>query len=230
MTTEEKIRKLLDLAGSPNEHEAKLAMDRARELMAKYCITIEDRPEEKPEVIYEIYTPPIRVNNANFKYTTMIVNTLSKHFGVILIIDMTFIRIYGFPKSIKLAFYAFDTIFNQLNAAFRIGYSHERSITFSESFWYGAAFEIHRKFSLTKEQSVGLIVYDPVQAKVAELNVAPIVSNCNPSSRHGIMLGTLAGQEASFYKGVESKTESGNLLQRKYLLLKKLTQFQRISL
>jgi len=38
MSPEDKIRKLLDLASSPNENEAKLAMDRARELMVKYRI------------------------------------------------------------------------------------------------------------------------------------------------------------------------------------------------
>lgn len=36
MDIREKILKLLNLADSPNEHEAKAALLRARELMAKY--------------------------------------------------------------------------------------------------------------------------------------------------------------------------------------------------
>lgn len=213
MTTEEKIRKLLDLASSPNEHEAKLAMDRARELMAKYCITLEDTVETKPIVTSLDYTPPIRLNNANFKYTTMIVNTLSKHFGVIpTIMNGNQLHVYGFSKSLKLAFYAFDTIFNQLNAAFRVGYSRERSITFSEAFWFGAAQSIHRKFKLEVTEYNALTVYDPVKAKIAEMNLGASKYDVNPASMRGQLAGQSAGQEASFYKGVESKSERGNLL------------------
>ena len=215
MTTEDKIRKLLDLAGSPNEHEAKLAMDRARELMAKYSIILydEDGEKVKPTVICQVYAPPVRLNNANFKYTTSIVFTIGKHFGVYpLIHNRNQIKLYGFKTNISLACYAFDAIFNQLNAAFRLGYSKERSITFSEAFWYGAAQSIARKFELKVAVSEALVVYDPVRDVINKNARGSFETSYNPASLQGQAAGEQAGNETSIYKGVQSKTERGNLL------------------
>lgn len=47
----DKIKKLLRLAGSDNEHEARLAMARARKLMAEYKLNIKDFDESEKEVI-----------------------------------------------------------------------------------------------------------------------------------------------------------------------------------
>lgn len=47
----EKIKKLLRLAGSDNEYEAKLALMRARKLMAEYKLDIKDFDESNKEVI-----------------------------------------------------------------------------------------------------------------------------------------------------------------------------------
>lgn len=213
MNPEDKIRKLLDLASSSNEHEAKLALDRARELMAKYCITLGESEATKPTVISKDYIPPIRLSAANFKYSTMIVGTLSKHFGVMpLIYRGNTIRIYGFESNLKLAFYTFDSIFNQLQAAFKIGYSKERSITFTEAFWYGAAQGISRKFALDEKIEKGLIVYDPVRAEIERLKTGIFETQLNPTSIAGQIQGQRAGNEASIYKGVQNSQERGNLL------------------
>lgn len=47
----EKIKKLLRLAGSDNEHEARLAMARARKLMAQYKLDIKDFDESEKEIV-----------------------------------------------------------------------------------------------------------------------------------------------------------------------------------
>jgi hypothetical protein len=213
MTTEEKIRKLLDLASSPYEAEATLAMNKARELMAKYCIQIDDAIEEKPEVTFEYYAPPIRLSNANFKYATMIVHTLSKHFGVMPVIyNQSQIKLYGFPRSITLARYAFDAIFNQLFAEFRKGYAKERSITFTEAFWYGAALGIQDKFRMDEITSNALTVYDPVRAKIQSMNLGVFNAEVNADNVAGKFSGQDAGSKASFYKGISNQQQRGNLL------------------
>lgn len=213
MTYEDKIRKLLDLASSPNEYEAKLALDRARELMAKHCITLGERENTKPNVIFQTYSPPIRVSSVNFKYTTLIVTTIGKHFGVIPIIyNRNEIRLYSFESNLKLARYAFDAIFNQLNAAFKLGYSKERSITFTESFWYGAAQTIEQKFRLDVTVSNALIVYDPVKAAVDQITKGIYKIELNPASIAGQIMGNTAGNEVSIYKGINQITYKGNLL------------------
>lgn len=214
MTPEDKIKKLLDLAGSPNENEAKLALNKARELMAKYCITITEEIKEPQKVISEVYIPPIRVTSYNFKYCTTIINILSKHFGVFIVIfDDIETRVYGFERSIKLAKYGFDSILNQLNIAFKIGYAKERSLTYSEAFWYGAMKGIARKFTLKKEdQSSAMQVYDPIYAELQKMKLGSYRPEFNPASISGQIQGEQAGSEASFYQGLNQRTERGNLL------------------
>lgn len=215
MTIEDKIKKLLDLAGSPNEHEAKLALSRARELMAKYCITLTEETKEPQSITSEIYTPPIRLTSYNFKYCASITHVLCAHFGTFVLIERnSALRVYGFPRSLKLAKYGFDSIFNQLNTAFKIGYAKERSLTFSEAFWFGASQGIANKFTLKKaDRSEAMTVYDPVYAALQAMKVGTFQAAYNPASITGQIQGERAGNEASFYQGLEQRTERGNLLQ-----------------
>lgn len=52
----EKIRNLLALAESPNEHEAKAALLKARELMAKYKLTERDVQDAKKQDVKRVMT------------------------------------------------------------------------------------------------------------------------------------------------------------------------------
>lgn len=49
----ERVRKLLELAKSPNEHEAELATARAQELMARHRLTLDDVAEDVVEIVDE---------------------------------------------------------------------------------------------------------------------------------------------------------------------------------
>lgn len=62
-TIDEKIKKLLRLASSDNEHEARLAMARARKLMAEYKLDIKDFDESNKKVVElktDIYWTPYK--------------------------------------------------------------------------------------------------------------------------------------------------------------------------
>lgn len=53
---EEKIKKLLRLAKSDNEYEAKLAIVRARELMAKYKLEVEEFDDDDKQEVVDVVT------------------------------------------------------------------------------------------------------------------------------------------------------------------------------
>lgn len=62
----EKIKKLLALAGSNNEHEAKAAMLKAREIMGRYKLTEADLEEKGNRKIKIVHTGIIFTSRANF--------------------------------------------------------------------------------------------------------------------------------------------------------------------
>ncbi len=72
----EKVRRLLALAGSENEHEAELAMRRARELMLKHELSLEGT--ERSYVFRQLGTPKLRKNSAE----SIVGGLLAEHFFV----------------------------------------------------------------------------------------------------------------------------------------------------
>ena len=58
----EKIRRLLALAESPNEHEAKSALLKARELMAKHKLTEAELVDVKKQTVEKVLTDITREN------------------------------------------------------------------------------------------------------------------------------------------------------------------------
>ena len=62
----EKIKKLLALAGSSNEHEAKAAMLKAREIMGRYKLTEADLEEKRNQKIKTVHTGFIFTSRTDF--------------------------------------------------------------------------------------------------------------------------------------------------------------------
>ena len=75
MNVKDKIAKLLALAESPNENEAKLALLKARELMAQYKLTPEEIAREKSEII--------KREVLDFKFTKMTNDWMPSLAGII---------------------------------------------------------------------------------------------------------------------------------------------------
>ncbi len=105
----EKVRKLLALAGSQNQHEAELAMRRAQELMLKHQLAGD--LGERRFVIRQLGTPRLRKNTAE----SMIGGLLGKHFFVEVIWTHVYVprtcrsesvlEICGTPENVAMAEY-----------------------------------------------------------------------------------------------------------------------------
>lgn len=120
----EKIKKLLSLATSANEHESKLAADKANTLLLKYNLSrseIKDRDYEKSEIASEPYIRP---------HMKFVVPLLSNFFHVEAVLDREFrgftvdgrrkfkhkVNIYGEQVNVEVATYVYDFLCNEYQA------------------------------------------------------------------------------------------------------------------
>lgn len=206
-----KIKKLLELANSPNEAEAKLAFSRAQELIQKYAVNITE--DIKEQVIEVEYIPPIKSPSAR-PFIPEIAFTIASMFGCISLVgNKREARLIGFPTNIEIATFAIDSILNQLNADCKEGIKKHRSLSFAAAFWDSAASTIRKRFTQHKEVGKGLILYDHARAFVDEKypKLGKYSANLNSSSLHGLESGRISGNAAQIRHGVQSH-ERGNLL------------------
>jgi hypothetical protein len=105
----EKVRKLLALAGSENQHEAELAMRRAQELMLKHQLAL--HPDSRRYVSRQLGTPALRKSSAE----SSVGGLLAAHFFVEVIwlhVHMPHLgrsgrvlEVSGTPETVELAEY-----------------------------------------------------------------------------------------------------------------------------
>jgi hypothetical protein len=74
----DKVQKLLALAGSSNEHEAALAMQRVREISARHALVRADLAEAPPQTYQMLHRKRRRLD----RLEGLVVGILSKYFGV----------------------------------------------------------------------------------------------------------------------------------------------------
>jgi len=202
----EKIKKLLELSSSPNEHEAQLAMDRAQDMLARYSINLSDHETKPEQIVEESYEWSGRIPQNNLHY---IVSIVARIFSCEALKRMTAIKIVGMPTNIKVAHHAIDCILNQLRLDYEQEKSHYRSIAFFHSFWSGAVAGIQEKFTKQESKGTGLVVYDKVQAYLKTLHCGISKSLSNESD--GYNAGITAGKQAEIRAGVNPQVQ-GNLL------------------
>jgi hypothetical protein len=168
----DKIKKLLELAASPNENEAKLAYNRAKDLMAKYSVSLADTENRLQEILQEIYTVPPAVSPILYEHLPYIIMEISRPFGVFVLVfgawykrsDLSGgIKLVGFKTNIEVAKHAVDCILNQCIADYRAEYRKQRSVSFAPAFWKGVASALQDRFKQDESSETGLVVYDPVR-------------------------------------------------------------------
>jgi len=128
----EKVRKLLSLAGSPNENEALLAMQKANELIEKYNI---ERIEQNRETgfIYSIINHKRkRIEN----YQRRICLILQEHFFVDVVYSNLYdpiarethrtIELLGTAENVRITEYVYHFLMNQMELLWK---SHQRKKT-----------------------------------------------------------------------------------------------------
>lgn len=76
----ERVRKLLALSRSPNEHEAALAASRARDILAKHHLSIEDLDDALGKEEFRIISRVIAEEEKNEKWVFILITALEKLF------------------------------------------------------------------------------------------------------------------------------------------------------
>lgn len=117
-----KVEKLLRLAKSDNENEAKLALQRAQELQQKYKFSIEEVEVEEEERVEELEVESPDTKTLNSLFTQMAAH-LNKHYQVMLYIQHNWdhvgkhskkLRIVGLPVDVEIfkqvLFFAYNSM------------------------------------------------------------------------------------------------------------------------
>jgi len=209
--TLKQIEKLLALSTSPNEHEAQLAMQRAKQLLFK--LNLKEFPKHET-LVDEIEVIPItcKVSCTGASiYFLHIATTIGKIFNCTTVSNETgYVAFVGFPSAIKIATYATDSILAQGQADFRKGYRKKRSLVFSNSFWYGYMKAIRKKFTKEAEQvKEGIILYDAVAKYCERFGSRPTIIIRDESC--GYSAGTKSGEQAEIRPGINVQN-GGKLL------------------
>lgn len=164
----EKIRKLLALAGSPNEHEAALALQRAQELMARYNIEYADLKESE----FQIDVTAVKQLPFGYRF---IYRILEEYFSVRMIVDHSRGIIFvGTPTNILIGNHVYvflSRTFNRLwnnhkKDLLRRIRSNMRKEAIHASYFRGIATSIKMKLQESKvqmEQKYGII---PTEGKL----------------------------------------------------------------
>lgn len=84
---QDRINKLLALAQSPNENEAKLALLRARELMAKYKLSVKDLEKPEDAAVQRIYIPECAYTTLTNNWVLGLTNVIAKHYCCVSLIS-----------------------------------------------------------------------------------------------------------------------------------------------
>ena len=111
-----KIRNLLDLSHSDNEHEAMAAALKAQELMAKYNVEIEqlDHQAESREIVKEVYYQSGKHEMKKWKFGLAAI--ISKNFRCkYYTMDKSDIVFYGYKEDAKIALQVFSYLYEAGN-------------------------------------------------------------------------------------------------------------------
>ncbi len=119
-----RIRKLLALSSSPNEHEAKLAMQKAHELMLKYDLDPEAEGKEDEMVTITVGKPLAKRSEVEI----MLGSILRQFFPVSTIWIQTkwydnelkfLLEVSGTPSDVKIASYSYDFLVHAIDSAWQ---------------------------------------------------------------------------------------------------------------
>jgi hypothetical protein len=123
MTKEEvlsKVRKLFELSNSPNENEAALAAAKARELLARYNLSIADLPTDDARSTLAPTEASVRVGKAVRNWVKGLLFHVAEGFECQHIIRRrqgfdTILSFIGTPADAEVAVYTFQFLYRQLH-------------------------------------------------------------------------------------------------------------------
>lgn len=161
---EEKIAALLRLADSPNENEAKLALEKAQKLMAKYHI---DNVKEKSEYITE--TIKLSASYGGLKWVQSLLYNISNANAVFMLRSDNIAYLYGTHNDVKIVRHFFDYAYNV--AIYNGKVLFKKSGTNRYTFWnsYGLGFSYGVKTviqTVNNDEGVTAIVHNKLDTVI----------------------------------------------------------------
>lgn len=115
-----KVRKLFDLSNSPNENEAALAAAKARELLARYNLSLADLPDEDSSRALFATEASVGVGKVVNNWVKGLLIHVAEGFECQHIIrrrygSSTILSFIGTPVDVQVAIYTFQFLYRQLH-------------------------------------------------------------------------------------------------------------------
>jgi hypothetical protein len=216
-----KIKKLLALATSPNEAEAKLASERAQEMLVRYNLSMQDVQKSNNDyTVYNFDTSKRKKVSDKFVYSLIvqfffvrIVNQKALSNGEFIIIR----NFVGEKHNVEIAKYTYDFLVRVFNKAWR---DYKKSTGCGsgsrESFFYGLHNGIAETLMVSRqkvEQSMALVVSkeDPnldafLNNEFGKLKNVPAKSSGSLGDPEALDAGAKEGLKVTISKGIETKS------------------------
>lgn len=194
-----KIKKLLELASSPNENEAKLAMEKAQRLMQEYCIENTLLNEEERRIEVREYSAPFSFPGLA-EFIPTICFTISSLFGGYVLVKGKTPLIYAYPTNQVVIKHAVDCILNQGREDCVKEFAKTRSLAFLPSFWAGFNEGLANKFKPLAPEK-GIEIWDAAKA-AAQKNAKGSYNIGSYGYSAGLNAGKSSGENATIRPGV----------------------------
>lgn len=213
----ERIKKLLELTTSPEENEAKHAMEMAKKLMIKYSVQFEDLSSDqiKAEINQTEYWNDIINKPGLIEQIPSIIAVITPIFGVYACVGscagkIVGLKLVGFPVNIEIAKFALDSILAQGLIESRVQYKKFKTVSFGPSFWKGFTIGLNKKFHSYSAEKDGIVVYDKVKEFLKSISKGVFE---NPEVMDGVAVesGINAGLKAEIRHGINA-ANTGKLL------------------
>ena len=216
----EKIQKLLSLANSDNEHEAKLAMDLANELLVKHNISMQTATESLE------YERTVLSEDARACVEDKFVNDiLKKHFFVKIVksrgrvnhTTTTVTYILGTDTNVQIATYVHGYLKATFKSLFK-AYKKETGCKANarQSYYFGLLDGISSQFEKTKkkvEQKEGLVVVEDKKLKSFLMTAFPRLKTRTQGvpnrDQDATQAGIEHGKEVRISRGISSNGQGG---------------------
>jgi hypothetical protein len=214
-----KVQKLLSLANSDNEHEAKLAMDRANELLVKHNLTMQ---QAQTDMSYErnVLDDSFGRSPPEFKY---ICDILCNHFFVKIISSApqrrmkTSVYIMGTETNVAIATYVYGYLKSTFKSLYKVYKKETGSLSHAPSSYYAGLHKgLKAQLSETKkkvEQKAGLVLVP--DAGLSRYMTKEFPSTRSSKSRSSIRdrdafsSGKEAGRNIRISRGISSTGSKG---------------------
>ena len=197
----EKIKKLLALSSSPNENEAALALQMAKNLMKQYNITLAD---DNP-IIEATYNSPFKSVGLNDVLPNIACIVAGIFDGYALTSNSEDVRLFSYKSNCEVIKHGIDCILNQLYADFKIAYAKQKSISFSYGFWKGALKGLNSRYA--KEMSISTDITHKLNLQYPNLGYYENTVD----SETGQDIGLESGKNAQLRRGVSNSSFGGFL-------------------